>query len=173
MHSPDDPNTRLAFGFNRYRQSDVAATFMRFQAQTESLYRRAVEDFHRRLKLRGQSPEKCENPKRTQRQPLRRAATHGKHSRSHCWAARRTAPKRTQRGANRPGPRRRLAGRRTPNTQTQPAARRQRTTNPRNARGPFPEAHRQLANPCVERRRVPKPSKRGSICFLCVPCVFA
>jgi hypothetical protein len=54
----------LAFGFNRYtRQSNVAATFLRFQAQAERLYRHAVEDFHRLLKLRSQlPPEKYEEP---------------------------------------------------------------------------------------------------------------
>jgi hypothetical protein len=54
----------LAFGFNRYsRQSNIAAIFLRFQAQAERLYRRAVEDFHRLLKLRGQPPpEKYQEP---------------------------------------------------------------------------------------------------------------
>jgi hypothetical protein len=54
----------LAFGFNRYsRQSNIAAVFLRFQAQAERLYRHAVEDFHRLLKLRGQlPPEKYEEP---------------------------------------------------------------------------------------------------------------
>jgi hypothetical protein len=54
----------LAFGFNLYtRQSKVASTFLRFQAQAERLYRRAVEDFHRLLKLRDQlPPEKYEEP---------------------------------------------------------------------------------------------------------------
>jgi hypothetical protein len=47
----------LAFGFNRYTQrSNVAATLLRFQAQAERLYRRAVEDFDRLFKLRGQLP---------------------------------------------------------------------------------------------------------------------
>ena len=52
----------LAFGFNRYtRQSPIASTFLRFQAQAERLYRRAVEDFDRLFKLRGQlPPEKYE-----------------------------------------------------------------------------------------------------------------
>jgi hypothetical protein len=54
----------LAFGFNSFtRQSNIAATFLRFQAQAERLHRRAVEDFHRLLKLRGQlPPEKYEEP---------------------------------------------------------------------------------------------------------------
>jgi hypothetical protein len=54
----------LAFGFNRYiRQSNIAAVFLRFQAQAERLYRRAVEDFHRLLKLRDVlAPEKYEAP---------------------------------------------------------------------------------------------------------------
>jgi hypothetical protein len=54
----------LAFGFNSFtRQSNIAATFLRFQAQAERLHRRAVEDFHRLLKLRGQlPPEKYEDP---------------------------------------------------------------------------------------------------------------
>jgi hypothetical protein len=47
----------LAFGFNSFtRQSKIAATFLRFQAQAERLHRRAVEDFHRLFKLRGQLP---------------------------------------------------------------------------------------------------------------------
>jgi hypothetical protein len=52
----------LAFGFKRYtQQSNVAAAFLRFQAQAERLHRRAVEDFHRLFKLRGQlPPEKYE-----------------------------------------------------------------------------------------------------------------
>src|SRR5208283_722126 len=54
----------LAFGFNSFtRQSNIAATFLRFQAQAERLHRRAVEDFHRLLRLRGQlPPEKYEDP---------------------------------------------------------------------------------------------------------------
>jgi len=47
----------LAFGFNRYTgQSNIAATILRFQAQAERLHRRAVEDFHRLLKLRDVLP---------------------------------------------------------------------------------------------------------------------
>src|ERR1700722_15513343 len=63
--APDQHNAySLAFRFNRYsRQSNIAAVFLRFQAQAERLYRRAVEDFHRLLKLRGQlPPEKYEEP---------------------------------------------------------------------------------------------------------------
>jgi hypothetical protein len=42
----------LAFSFNRYtRQSNIAATFLRFRAQAERIYRRAVEDLHRLLKF--------------------------------------------------------------------------------------------------------------------------
>jgi hypothetical protein len=54
----------LAFGFNCFnRQSNIGTTFLRFQAQAERLYRRAVEDFHRLLKLRGElPPEKYEEP---------------------------------------------------------------------------------------------------------------
>jgi hypothetical protein len=54
----------LAFGFNCYtRQSNIAATFLRFQAQTERMYRRAVEDFHRLLKIRDlRPPEKYQEP---------------------------------------------------------------------------------------------------------------
>jgi len=54
----------LAFGFNSFtRQSNIAATFLRFQAQAERLHRRAVEDFHRLLKLRDQlPPEQYEDP---------------------------------------------------------------------------------------------------------------
>jgi hypothetical protein len=92
MHTPDEPNilarcslsegvavTRgqnhafwLAFGFNCYsRQSNIAATFLRFQAQAERLYRRAVEDFHRLLKLRGQlPPEQYEEPNEPNVEPI-------------------------------------------------------------------------------------------------------
>jgi hypothetical protein len=61
----------LAFGFNRYiRQSNVAAVFLRFQAQAERLYRRAVEDLHRLLKLRDQlPPEKYEEPNEPTSEP--------------------------------------------------------------------------------------------------------
>src|SRR5580658_7731529 len=54
----------LGFGFNCYtRHSNVAATFLRFQAQAERLHRRAVEDFHRLLKLRDLlPPEKYQEP---------------------------------------------------------------------------------------------------------------
>ena len=54
----------LAFGFNCYtRQSNIAATFLRFQAQAERLHRRAIEDFHRLLKLRDLlPPEKYQEP---------------------------------------------------------------------------------------------------------------
>jgi len=54
----------LAYGLNIFnRQSNIASTFLRFQAQAERLHRRAVEDFHRLLKLRGQlPPEKYEVP---------------------------------------------------------------------------------------------------------------
>jgi hypothetical protein len=62
----------LAFGFNSFtRQSNIAATFLRFQAQAERLHRRAVEDFHRLLKLRGQlPPEKYEEPNEPNIQPI-------------------------------------------------------------------------------------------------------
>jgi hypothetical protein len=47
----------LAFGFHRYsQQSNIVATLLRFQAQAERLHRRAVEDFHRLLKLRDLLP---------------------------------------------------------------------------------------------------------------------
>jgi hypothetical protein len=54
----------IAFGFNRFTQkSNIAATFLRFQAQAERLHRRAVEDFHRLLKLRDQlPPEEYDEP---------------------------------------------------------------------------------------------------------------
>jgi hypothetical protein len=54
----------LASGFNRYtRQSNIVASVLRFQAQAERLYRHAVEDFHRLLKLRTQLPlENYEEP---------------------------------------------------------------------------------------------------------------
>ena len=62
----------LAFGFNRFtRQSNIAATFLRFQAQAERLHRRAVEDFHRLLKLRDQlPPEKYEEPNEPKNEPI-------------------------------------------------------------------------------------------------------
>jgi hypothetical protein len=62
----------LAFGFNTFtRQSNIAATFLRFQAQAERLHRRAVEDFHRLLKLRGQlPPEKYEDPIEPKIEPI-------------------------------------------------------------------------------------------------------
>jgi hypothetical protein len=61
----------LAFGFNSFtRQSNIAATFLRFQAQADRLHRRAVEDFHRLLKLRGQlPPEKYQDPIEPQIEP--------------------------------------------------------------------------------------------------------
>jgi hypothetical protein len=54
----------IAFGFDRFTQkSNILATFLRFQAQAERLHRRAVEDFHRLLKLRDQlRPEQYEEP---------------------------------------------------------------------------------------------------------------
>jgi hypothetical protein len=63
----------LAFGFNSFtRQSNIAATFLRFQAQAERLHRRAVEDFHRLFKLRGQlPPEKYEEPNEPTIEPAR------------------------------------------------------------------------------------------------------
>src|SRR5580658_1378402 len=62
----------LAFGFNLLtRQSKIAATFLRFQAQAERLHRRAVEDFHRLLKLRSQlPPEKYEDPIEPKNEPI-------------------------------------------------------------------------------------------------------
>jgi hypothetical protein len=62
----------LAFGFNSFtRQSNIAATFLRFQAQAERLHRRAVEDFHRLLRLRGQlPPEKYEDPIEPKIEPI-------------------------------------------------------------------------------------------------------
>jgi hypothetical protein len=62
----------LAFGFNLLtRQSKIAATFLRFQAQAERLHRRAVEDFHRLLKLRGQlPPEKYQDPIEPKIEPI-------------------------------------------------------------------------------------------------------
>jgi hypothetical protein len=54
----------LAYGFKILdRQSGLASTFLRFQAQAERLYRRAVEDFDRLRKLRDQlPPENYETP---------------------------------------------------------------------------------------------------------------
>jgi hypothetical protein len=92
MHTCDDPNilarcsisegtevTRgqnhafwLAFGFNRYiRQSATPTTILRSQAQAERLYRHAVEDFHRLLKLRDQlPPEQYEEPNEPNIEPI-------------------------------------------------------------------------------------------------------
>jgi hypothetical protein len=61
----------LAFGFNSFtRQSNIASTFLRFQAQAERLHRRAVEDFHRLLKLRGQLPPAYEDPIEPKIEPI-------------------------------------------------------------------------------------------------------
>src|SRR5271165_6241594 len=47
----------LAFGFDLYtRQGKTVERLLRMQAQAERLYRRAVEDFERLFKLRGQLP---------------------------------------------------------------------------------------------------------------------
>ena len=49
----------------------MASTFLRFQAQAERLYRHAVEDLHRLLKLRYQlPPEKYEAPKEPNVEPI-------------------------------------------------------------------------------------------------------
>jgi hypothetical protein len=72
----------LAFGFNRYnRQSNITAALLRFQAQAERLYRRAVEDFHRLLKLRDKLPpekyvenEPTIEPRKTPQIPQRTTA---------------------------------------------------------------------------------------------------
>ena len=67
----------LAFGFDLYtRQTKTAETFLRMQAQAERLYRRAVEDFHRLFKLRGQlPPEKYEdNEPKPDPQPIENTA---------------------------------------------------------------------------------------------------
>jgi hypothetical protein len=63
----------FACAFDRFAgQSNIAATFLRFQAQVESLYRRAVEDLHRLLKLRSQlPPEECA-VNEPNREPMRR-----------------------------------------------------------------------------------------------------
>jgi hypothetical protein len=62
----------IAFGFNIYtRQSKIASTFLRFQAQAERLHRRAIEDFHRLLKLRDVlPPEQCEEPNEPAIEPI-------------------------------------------------------------------------------------------------------
>jgi hypothetical protein len=53
----------LAFGFDQVnRQSKIVPTFLRFQAQAERLYRRAVDDFHRLQRLRGQLPPENDAP---------------------------------------------------------------------------------------------------------------
>ena len=61
----------LAYGFNTLnRQSNVTASFLRFQAQAERLYRRAVEDFDRLRKLRDQlPPEQYETPNEPNLEP--------------------------------------------------------------------------------------------------------
>ena len=62
----------LAFGLNRFTgQSSIAATLLRFQAQAERLHRRAVEDFHRLLKLRDVlPPEKYEEASEPNPEPV-------------------------------------------------------------------------------------------------------
>jgi hypothetical protein len=62
----------LAHGFKILdRQSSMASSFLRFQAQAERLYRRAVEDFHRLLKLRDRlPPEKYEMPNEPNSEPI-------------------------------------------------------------------------------------------------------
>src|ERR1022692_791604 len=62
----------LAHGFKILgRQSNLASTFLRFQAQAERLYRRAVEDFDRLRKLRGQlPPETYETPNEPNIEPI-------------------------------------------------------------------------------------------------------
>jgi hypothetical protein len=62
----------LAHGFKLLdRQSNLASTFLRFQAQAERLYRRAVEDFDRLRKLRDQlPPETYETPNEPNIEPI-------------------------------------------------------------------------------------------------------
>jgi len=61
----------LAFGFSRHiRQPNLAATFLRFQAQAERLHRRAVEDSHRLFKLRGQLPTEKYEENEPNREPI-------------------------------------------------------------------------------------------------------
>jgi hypothetical protein len=62
----------LAHGFKILdRQSGMASTFLRFQAQAERLYRRAVEDFDRLRKLRDQlPPEKYEERNEPNIEPI-------------------------------------------------------------------------------------------------------
>ena len=55
-------NLCLAVGFQRaVRKSEAWKLFVRYQAQTERLYRRAVEEFERLKKLRAEPPNEAKN----------------------------------------------------------------------------------------------------------------
>ncbi len=55
-------NLCLAVGFQRsVRKSEAWKLFVRYQAQTERLYRRAVEEFERLKKLRAELPNEAKN----------------------------------------------------------------------------------------------------------------
>jgi hypothetical protein len=55
-------NLCLAVGFQRsVRKSEAGKLFVRYQAQTERLYRRAVEEFERLKKLRAEFPNEPNN----------------------------------------------------------------------------------------------------------------
>ena len=62
----------VAFGLNLFnRQSNIASTFLRFQAQAERLHRRAVEDFHRLMQLRDLlPPENYQEPIEPTNEPI-------------------------------------------------------------------------------------------------------
>jgi hypothetical protein len=59
-----------AEGFNRVaRQSNSWSLFLRYQAQAERHYRRAVEEFERLKSLRGKLPEELPNEPISPAQP--------------------------------------------------------------------------------------------------------
>jgi hypothetical protein len=61
----------LALGFYRFMsQHKTAATVLRFQAQAERLYRRAIEDFDRLRKLRSELPPELPNEAIPDPQPV-------------------------------------------------------------------------------------------------------
>jgi hypothetical protein len=132
----------LAFGFNSFtRQSTIAATFLRFQAQAERLHRRAVEDFHRLLKLRDVlPPEKYEEPNEPNIEPI--AAPQPAENTAAPAAAQPVAQPPNEPNAE-PSPAPVPVPRREPHPednprpalvpQKQPATRRRHATNPRDA----------------------------------------
>jgi hypothetical protein len=124
----------LAFGFHRYTgQSNIAATLLRFQAQAERLHRRAVEDFHRLLKLRDVlPPEKYQEPNEPNSGPI--AEPQPAENTAAPVAALPDVPPPNEPN---PEPSPVTPPRREPRpaqaSQTQPVARRRHATNPRDA----------------------------------------